>query len=133
MRTDMQAHIDTMLAEFFALRVRVDAMGAEIGAMTSTARSADRSVVATVGTHGQLVRLSIDPAIADRVDLVTLAASIVEASGLAAGRIRARINALTANLLPDRLGCLVGPDGTIDIGSLLPMPSDATPTPGGLR
>ena len=47
--------------------------------MTATARSTDGCVTATVGPQGELRDLRIDPEVARRLDLRTIAVRILEA------------------------------------------------------
>jgi DNA-binding protein YbaB len=101
------------------MRSRVEAMSAQLAALTATARSMDRSVTATVGPQGELLRLTIDPALAARLDLTTLAARILEAAALAAAHARERLGSTMGEALPDHLRHMVGPDGTVDVRGLL--------------
>jgi DNA-binding protein YbaB len=116
----MQAQISSMLDEYRAMRSRMEAMSAELAAMTATAWSADRSVSATVSPHGELIRLRIDPTLAAKYDLAGLTGRILEASGLAAIQIRAQLQEKTRQLLPAQLRHLIGPDGAVSLGGLLP-------------
>jgi DNA-binding protein YbaB len=120
----MQAQISSMLDEYRAMRSRMEAMSAELAAMTATAWSADRSVRATVSPQGELVRLRIDPALAAKYDLASLTGRILEASALAAAQIRVQLREKLQQLLPAQLRHLVGPDGTVSLGGLLPPDPD---------
>jgi DNA-binding protein YbaB len=116
----MQAQISSMLDEYRAMRARMEAVTAELAAMTATARSADRSVTATVNPHGELVHLSIDPVLAAKFDLNGLTGRILEAAGLAAVQIRGQLRVKMQQLLPAHLRHLVGPDGAVSLTGLLP-------------
>jgi len=119
-RTEIRAQISELLEDYRAMRSRIEAMSAQLAAMTATARSMDRSVTATVGPHGELVRLTIDPALAAKLDLTTLTARILEAAGLAAAHARERLGSTMGEVLPDHLRHIVGPDGTVDVRGILP-------------
>jgi DNA-binding protein YbaB len=101
------------------------ALNAELTAMTASARSADRSVVATVGAQGELVHLEIDPALASRLDLKALAGRVLEASALATVQVRERVQETLRGSLPPSLRKMIGPDGMVAVDRLLPMsPTD---------
>lgn len=102
------------------MRLQIEAMSAQLGAMTATARSMDRSVTATVGPQGELVQLTIDPTLAARLDLKTLTARILEASALASAQVRERLGARVGEALPEHLRHVVRSDGTVDIRGMLP-------------
>jgi hypothetical protein len=131
MRTEMQARLGQMLEEYQATRSRLGTLSAELATITSTARSADRTVSATVNPQGELVELVIDPVLGARPDLKMLSARILEASGLAAAHVREQVHATMRGALPDNLRNLVGPDGAINVQRLLP--TDPTDLLGGDR
>jgi DNA-binding protein YbaB len=131
MRTEMQARLGQMLEEYQATRSRLGTLSAELAAITATARSADRTVTATVNPPGELVELTIDPVLGARLDLKMLSARILEASGLAATQVREQVRGTMRGALPDNLRNLVGPDGAIDVQRLLP--TDPTDLLGGGR
>jgi len=125
MVAEMPARIGALLEDYQATRKRLAALNAELTAMTASARSADRSVTATVGPQGELVHLAIDPTLGARLDLKTLAGRILEASGLAAAQVRERLREALRAGLPANLRDVVGPDGTVDVQHLLPAdPTD---------
>jgi DNA-binding protein YbaB len=131
MRTEMQTRLGQMLEEYQAARSRLGTLSAELAAITATARSADRTVTATVNPQGELVELTIDPVLGARLDLKTVSARILEASGLAATQVREQVRGTMRDALPDNLRNLVGPDGAIDVQGLLP--TDPTDLLGGDR
>ena len=134
MRTRLQGQIDAMVADFQAVREAADAFGAQLAAMTATARSTDHSVVVTVGARGELVDLRFNDH-AVRLDLAALRARVLEAGALAAADVRQRTRAATAEFLPGQLRGLIGPDGTVNLDSLLPrdLAGPAPAPPGGGR
>jgi DNA-binding protein YbaB len=121
----MQARIGAMLVEYQATRQRMTELSAELTAMTASARSADRSVTATVGPQGELVHLAIDPVLGPRLEPKALAGRILEASDLAATQVRDRLREALRAGLPANLRDVVGPDGAVDVQRLLPAdPTD---------
>lgn len=120
MGTEMHTRLQEMLLGYEASRARLAALSAELAVLTATARSTDRSVIATVNPQGELVSLSIDPVLGPRLDPKALAARIIEASGVAAAEVRQRLRDSLRSSLPATLRDLVGPDGAVDVRRLLP-------------
>jgi DNA-binding protein YbaB len=120
MRTQTAAELAAMVEEYRSTRARMAVLTSELGAMTATARSADGSVTATVGPRGELCDLSIDANLVRRLDLTTLAARILEASGRAGEQARDEVARAVSRSLPGHLRPLVRPDGALDVASLLP-------------
>jgi DNA-binding protein YbaB len=120
MRTEIPAELASLLEDYRRTRSRIDRLSADVAALTATARSADGSVTATVGRHGELCDLRIDPELARRLDLKTLTSRILEASGLAAGQARDQLGRTVAAAMPAHLRHLVGPSGEVDPAALLP-------------
>jgi DNA-binding protein YbaB len=121
----MRAELETMLDEYRSLLTRLDRLKAEVAALTATARSSDGCVTATVNAHGELAGLTIDPALARRLDLSALTTRILQAAGAAAVEVRQRTSAAVSQFLPPGLRRLVGPDGdpTRLIGRLAGSPT----------
>jgi len=120
MRTDMRGQLTSMLEEYRSVRARIDRLCDDVAMMTATARSTDGCVTATVGPQGELRDLSIDPEVARRLDLRTLAARVLEASGAAAAEARQRLGRTLAEVMPPHLRHVVSPDGDVDVRGLLP-------------
>jgi len=120
MRTDMRGQLTSMLEEYRSVRARIDRLCDDVAMMTATARSTDGCVTATVGPQGELRDLRIDPDVARRLDLRTLAARVLEASGAAGAEARQRLGRTLAELMPSHLRHLVSPDGDVDVRGLLP-------------
>jgi DNA-binding protein YbaB len=120
MRTEMRGQLSSLFEEYRAARARIERLSDDVAAMTSTARSSDGCVTATAGPQGDLRDLRIDPEVARRLDLRTLAARILEASGAAAAQARERLGRTMAEVMPAHLRHLVLPDGTVDVRGLLP-------------
>jgi DNA-binding protein YbaB len=120
MRTDMRGQLTEMLAEYRSVRARIDRLCDDVATMTATARSTDGCVTATVGPQGELRDLRIDPEVARRLDLRTLAARVLEASGAAGAEARQRLGRTLAEVMPSHLRHLVSPDGAVDVRGLLP-------------
>jgi DNA-binding protein YbaB len=120
MRTDMQTQIGAMLDEYRAMRSRIGGLQAAAASVTTTVRSPDRSVTVTVDAHGELRDLRIDPAIAAKLDVRELSGRILAASRLAAAQAREQVRVTMRDALPERLQDLVGADGQVDLGALLP-------------
>jgi DNA-binding protein YbaB len=121
MGTDLKAQLDSMMADYRATTARLGTIVADLSAVTATAHSADRCVSVTVGAHGELVGLTIDPRRAESLDMTRLASRILEASGVATARIRERIQATVAATLPEGLRHVVGSDGSLNLNGLLPQ------------
>jgi DNA-binding protein YbaB len=120
MRTDMRGQLSSMLEEYRAVRARIERLADEVATMNATARSTDGCVTATVGPQGELRDLRIDPEVARRLDLRTLAARVLEASGAAGAEARQRLGRTLAEVMPTQLRHLVSPDGVVDVRGLLP-------------
>ena len=120
MRTDMRGQLTSMLEEYRSVRARIDRLCDDVAMMTATARSTDGCVTATVGPQGELRDLRIDPEVARRLDLRTLAARVLEASGAAAAEARQRLGRTLAEVMPPHLRHVVSPDGDVDVRGLLP-------------
>jgi DNA-binding protein YbaB len=120
MRTDMQTQIGAMLDAYRAMRSRIGGLQAAAASVTTTVRSPDRSVTVTVDAHGELRDLRIDPAVAARLDVRALSGRILAASRLAAAQAREQVRVTMRDALPERLQDLVGADGQVDLGALLP-------------
>jgi len=120
MRTDMRGQLSSMLEEYRAVRARIERLFDDVATMTATARSTDGCVTATVGPQGELRDLRIDPEVARRLDLRTLAARVLEASGAAGAEARQRLGRTLADVMPAHLRHLVSPDGSVDVRGLLP-------------
>jgi|KBSMisStaDraftv2_1062788.scaffolds.fasta_scaffold2136110_2 DNA-binding protein YbaB len=120
MRTDMRGQLTSMLEEYRSVRARIDRLCDDAATMTATARSTDGCVTAVVGPQGELRDLRIDPEVARRLDLRTLAARVLEASGAAGAEARQRLGRTLAELMPSHLRHLVSPDGDVDVRGLLP-------------
>jgi DNA-binding protein YbaB len=120
MRTETQQQLESMLDEYRRARSRAQRLGAEMAALTATARSADGSVTATVGPQGDLRDLRIDADVARRLDLKTLTSRVLEASALAADQARAEVSRTVAGAMPPHLRQLMDPGGGADLGALLP-------------
>jgi len=133
MRTDMRVQIESMLDEYKVLTNRLERVRADVGSVTATARSADGCATATVGPQGELVRLTIDQAAARRLDGATLAARILEASGLAVADARHRVGAIVANCLPPCFSGAVAPDGSVDVQRFLPPDRSSLGSPSAPR
>jgi DNA-binding protein YbaB len=117
----MQAELGSILDEYRSMQARAERVAAELARLRETARSADRSVTATVSTQGELVGLSLEPTIARRLSFADLADRVLEASALATARIRERVHGEMLAVLPENLRHLVRPDGTIDVSEFLPV------------
>lgn len=89
----------------------------------ATARSADGSVTVTVGPHGELTRLWIDPVLGARLDLRVLATRVLEASARAQAEVGDQLRRAVAEFLPERLRPALAPDGQLDLNRLLPDPA----------
>jgi DNA-binding protein YbaB len=120
MRTEMRGQLSWLFEEYRAVRARIERLSDDVAAMTATARSTDGCVTATVGPQGDLRDLRIDPEVARRLDLRTLSARILEATGAAAAQARERLGRTMAEVMPTHLRHLVSPDGTVDVRGLLP-------------
>jgi DNA-binding protein YbaB len=131
MRTDMRGQLSSMLEEYRAVKARIERLSDDVAMMTATARSTDGCVTATVGPQGELRDLRIDPEVARRLDLRTIAVRVLEASGAAGLQARQRLGRTLADVMPSHLRHLVSPDGEVDVRGLLP--SDFTSLlPGGM-
>jgi DNA-binding protein YbaB len=119
-RTDMPAQIGAMLEEYRAMRSRLAALQIQMTELTASVRSPDRVVTVTVGARGDLQDLHIDAGLAARLDVGTLAGRILAATRLAHAQVREQVRVKTRLALPERLRELVGPDGVVDLGALLP-------------
>jgi DNA-binding protein YbaB len=108
-----------MVAEYGAVRARLERLTQELARVRATTRSADRSVTVTVGPRGELVDLRIDAGEAARVGYEALGQSILEASDRAVEQVGAELRTRMSEALPQRLRHLVGPAGTIDLQSVL--------------
>lgn len=115
----MQTQLDALLREYHLLRAQVVTASSDIATMTTSARSADLSVTATVSAQGELVALSLDPLLAVRLDLRMLAARVLEASGHAAADMRELRHGRISDALPVWLRDLTGPDGLVNFDRLL--------------
>jgi DNA-binding protein YbaB len=124
MRTDVQARITAMLTEYRATRSRIEGLQATARAMRVSARSPDRCVTATVDVSGELRELSIDPAVAARLDSTVLAQRVVGACRLAAAQARERLRVAMRDALPEQLHDLVASDGSVDLAAVLPAALD---------
>jgi DNA-binding protein YbaB len=120
MGTEMRAEIQSMLNEYRDMRARMVSLTSELAALTATASSADGIVTATVNPHGEMVALSIDERIVRRTGLAPLVPSILEATGRASREVRARARGALQDFLPTWLREVVRPDGSVDVGALLP-------------
>jgi DNA-binding protein YbaB len=120
MRTDMRGQLSSMFEEYRAVRARIERFSDDVAAMTATARSIDGCATVTVGPQGELRDLRLDPELARRLDLRTLAARILEASAAAGAQARERLGRTLAEVMPPHLRHLVSPDGIVDVRSLLP-------------
>jgi len=116
----MRGQLTSMLEEYRSVRARIDRLCDDVAMMTATARSTDGCVTATVGPQGELRDLRIDPEVARRLDLRTLAARVLEASGAAAAEARQRLGRTLAEVMPPHLRHVVSPDGDVDVRGLLP-------------
>jgi DNA-binding protein YbaB len=108
-----------MVAEYGAVRARLERLSEELARVRATIRSSDRSVTVTVGPRGELVDVRIDADEAARIGYPALGQSILEASDRAAERVGAELRTRMSEALPPRLRHLVGPAGTIDLQSVL--------------
>jgi DNA-binding protein YbaB len=121
----MQARLTAIVEEYQSTRRRLTALNAELMALTASARSADRSVTATVGPQGELVHLAVDPELGARLDLKSLSNRILEAAALATAAVREQLRERLVAGLPAPLRDVVGADGMVDVNRLLPSdPSD---------
>jgi DNA-binding protein YbaB len=123
MRTDLRAELETLIDEYRSMTQRLAQMNEEMAGRLATARSADGSVTATVGPHGELVQLSIDPVLSARLDSRVLSARVLEASALAHADLRDQLRSAVVEFLPERLRPAVAPDGQVDLARLMPDPS----------
>jgi hypothetical protein len=116
----MDGRLTQLLEEYRSVRARMARLGDDVVAMTATARSTDGSVTATVGPQGDLRDMRIDPEVARRLDLRTLAARVLEASAAAGAQSRERLVRTLTEVMPPNLRHLVGADGQLDVRGLLP-------------
>ena len=116
----MQTQIEAMLADYRVMRSRIEGLQAAATTVTSIVRSPDRSVTVTVDAQGELRDLRIDPTIAARLDTRALADRILAATRLAGAQAREQVRVSIRDALPERLRDLVGSDGQVDLGALLP-------------
>jgi DNA-binding protein YbaB len=120
---------DRLLGQYREATAGLTRLGEQLGDLTVTARSRDGSVTAVVDARGALIDLDIDPARAGRLDARAVGARVLEAATAAAAEARTRSAAAVSALLPEPLRRAIAPDGTVDIGRLLPDPADL----GGAR
>ncbi len=99
---------ETRWAEYDRLASELGRLTDEMADLRVTARSTDRCVEATVGPTGELSAVSIDPAIAARLDLPAIGRRVVEAAALAAAEARALRVEAVGRLLPAHLLAVVG-------------------------
>ena len=91
-------------------------MSAQLSELSATGRSADGCATVTVGAHGNLVDLVLDPAAVRRLDPSTVAQRILEAARTAGTTARTSARDVMAEHLP--AGLRVDPTGPADFGRL---------------
>jgi len=84
------------------LRSDLDTLGRRIRELTETAYSSDRTVGATVGGHGELRELVLDPRIYRTTDSAALAATIRDTITRATDAASASLFELIGPMLPER-------------------------------
>ena len=99
---------------------RIRRLREDLTSLTATRRSADGCARVTVNACGELIRLTFDTSVADRLDPPALAARVEEAAGSAGAEVRRRKQALMSELLPPRLRHLVDEEGLGGLRGLLP-------------
>jgi DNA-binding protein YbaB len=120
MRTDIRAELETLIGEYRSMTQRLADLNETMAGRQATVRSMDGSVTVTVGAHGELMRLSIDPVLGARLDLRVLATRVLEASARAQADVGDQVRRAVVEFLPERLRPAVAPDGQLDLKHLLP-------------
>jgi DNA-binding protein YbaB len=120
-----QAEIDEMLSQYRQMRDRLGTLQRDIAALSATARSPDGMVTATVGAHGELVGLRLDPQALRRFDETALAAQILATARVAGSAVRERAGETVRGFVPARFKDAVGEDGAIDVLRLISTDPEA--------
>jgi DNA-binding protein YbaB len=120
MRSQSRAELDTVLEEYRMLTGRIRRLREDLTSLTATRRSADGCARVTVNAYGELIRLTFDAAVADRLEPPLVAARVEEAAGSAVAEVRRRKQALMSELLPPGLRHLVDEEGLGGLRGLLP-------------
>jgi DNA-binding protein YbaB len=120
----MYGPVASMLAEYQVMRSRLADLQAAAAQVSAAVRAPDRSVTVTVGPHGELQDLRIDPVIAAQLDPRTLSHRILGAARLATAQTREQVRVMTRAALPEPMRDLVRSDGSIDLLGLLPADPD---------
>jgi DNA-binding protein YbaB len=124
MRPEWQAHIDELLEQYRKVRDNLGRMQREMAELTATAESDDGMVRATVGFHGELTKLELNPRAYRVLDTETLGEVIVATTRKAAAQVRQLVNEVVSPNLPDVAG-LRGMTGDFDFTKLFPTdPAD---------
>jgi transposase len=98
----------------------LDTLGRRIREIAETAYSSDRTVAATVGAHGELRELALDPRIYRTTNAAALATTIRDTIACAADAATASLFGLVRPLLPDDLPA--SSLGDIELSDLFELP-----------
>jgi hypothetical protein len=120
MGTDLPARIGALLEEYRSIRAWIEDLQVVAISRPATVRAPDRSVTLTVEPSGRLRELRIDAQVAAALGTTALAGRILTTSALATAQARAQLRSALRRSLPESLRDLVGPDGSVDLASLLP-------------
>jgi DNA-binding protein YbaB len=97
----LRAYAAELSQQYKQLRTGLQAMQAELAAVTGTAKSADGFVTATVGPRGQLIKLELDGRIYRRPDSAKLAETITDTIHRATTDAAAKVEAVSVRHAPD--------------------------------
>jgi DNA-binding protein YbaB len=96
----LRARFDEVFGQYQRLRSGMDELQRKLAAMQVTAESDDGYVRATVGPRGQLVRLTLDPAIYREADADALAKKITATVQRATEQSADQVQRIVADYLP---------------------------------
>jgi DNA-binding protein YbaB len=126
MLPEWQAHIDELLERYREKRDRLRDLQGVVAGAGATVTTADEMITVTVGPHGRLAGLALDPRVYRKLSPSELAAAVLVAAGEAGAQVDGQVRAALADM---RTG---GPAGSDDApGSTQPgRPAAPVAEPG---
>jgi DNA-binding protein YbaB len=100
MLPEWQGHIDELLERYRQKRDQLRDVQRTVGAATATVTTEDEMITVTVGPHGRLVGLELNPRVYRRMSASELAAAVLAAAGEASSQVDGQVRAALAPLRP---------------------------------
>ncbi|HEU5156888.1 MAG TPA: YbaB/EbfC family nucleoid-associated protein [Streptosporangiaceae bacterium] len=130
MLPEWQAHIDELLERYRHKRGQLRDLRRTVDAVSATVTTEDEMIKVTVGPHGRLTGLELNPRVYRRLSPSQLAAAVLAAVGEASSQVDGQVRVALAPLLPDgrdgRVGGADSADGDagLDLAAILPERPD---------